>query len=202
MPMSAFSLAATALLLLQQSVIVEQVRKGDDRHADRIEQLSAPEESGVIPPQPSTSDSQPPDSVAQLSQGDTGVEFARVEGFDRCSAELLSAADAAYCARRLESRSEEFATPSPTRLTAEQVLSGERPGSTLRQNVAEASRERAARRDASAEDRELQALASLTLSPSTEPSVPAEGDVTADLPAETQALVEAIVNRLADPGGN
>lgn len=194
---AAFSLL---LLLAQDNVIVRQVNPADRGETDApIEQLSKPGEAN-IDTGPVKSDDASADLVPQLSNADTDVEFARVEGMDRCSAELLSAEDADYCARRLEARSAEFATQNEARLSAEQILIGENFASTVEGDVAGSSR--LAGREVRPEDRDMQALASITLGSTTTTSdtLIAE-DSTSNLPAETQALIEAIVEQVGAASG-
>src|SRR3546814_19864354 len=88
--------------------------------------------------------------------------------FRSCSAELLSAKDADYCRRRIETRSEEFATRPASTLTAEQRLLGERLTTLRGAGIDEAAR--APGTNPSADDRELQALASITLTVRSEES--------------------------------
>lgn len=194
-------LAASLAILLsaQTDTSVIQVRENSAAERDSpIEQLSEPGEG--LPEDTAPKDDTAPDLVPQLSDSDTDVEFARVEGIDRCSAELLSASDAEYCARRLEARSAEFATDNEATLTAEQVLIGEQLASAGDGDVAARSR-LVGRRDNDADDRDLQALASITLG-NTVPvqETPVEDDA-GSLPAETQALIEAIVERMGSPSG-
>ena len=196
---------ASPLLLLVAQPAVEVDQVGDESgvyEGEIIDQVGPADRSvDSIPVQPQTEDGSK--AVSQLSQRDTDVELGRVEGIDRCSAELLSAMDADFCARRMETRSEEFKTDNEAKLSAEQVLIGERLSAKRRGNdIAGVSRE-AGRAGISADDRELQALASITLIPPEEPVSPAEGETGAegDLSTETQALIEAIVQNLANPGG-
>ena len=193
--------ALTLLFAMQQSVAVEQVSSGPDdtRSAATLDQLSTRDQSAVETVQ-KTPDDRAPDDMAQLSTPDNDVEFARIEGFDRCSAELLSASDAAFCSRRLETRSDEFRTENARLLSAEEVLISERAAAGA-QGVADASRTIGVR-GASAEDRDNQALASLTLGQPAPPQDTPEETGQGDLPAETQALIQAIVNQLTTtPGG-
>lgn len=195
-------LSATIALLLmgQDSISVTQIRpKEPEKREAPIEQLSEPGE-GLAESAPDLENDQTPGVVPQLSTSNGDVELGRVEGMDRCSAELLSAADAEFCARRLETRSAEFATDSKPQLSAEQILIGERFASAADGDVAERSRT-IGRRDARADDRDLQALASITLGSGAIIEEPAEDDGASGLPSETQALIEAIVERLGDPSG-
>jgi hypothetical protein len=195
-----FLLSLGAILLAQQATAVEQVdaaRSGTQQQ--EVEQLSKPGDASSTQAI-GLSDAGTDKEMPQLSRPDTTVEFARVEGMDRCSAELLSAEDAEFCARRIEARSSDYTTRSEAPLTAEQVLVGEKYASAGGVSAVGASRE-AARRDVSAEDKDLQALASITLVPA--PQAPAgEEEKDGGLPSETEALIEAIVNQLAQPGGN
>lgn len=133
--------------------------------------------------------------VPQLSVSDNEVLLARVEGIDRCSAELLSADDKAYCSRRIETRSAEFGAGPAATLSLEQKLLGERV-LPLR-GLANAARAI----NASPQDGDVQALASITLAPppSATPQTP-DRAAPGNLSTETQALVDAIVSKLANPG--
>ncbi len=198
------TMIATALLMLvaQPAVGVDQVGSSAERpEREAIEQVG-PTERSVDPIYVQPDTEQEADAVAQISAREVEIELATVEGIDRCSAELLTARDAEYCARRIEARSEEFVTDNEAKLTAEQVLIGERFSNLARSgDIAGASRN-AGRRDISAEDTELQALASLTLVTPSEPAtVSEEPGADGDLSTETQALIEAIVENLANPGG-
>lgn len=187
------------LLFTQDSISVVQVRDGDtEKREAPIEQLSSPDDG--LPQAVIRANDASAESVPQLSEGDTDVEFARVEGMDRCSAELLSAEDADYCARRIEARSAEFATDNEATLTAEQILIGEQFASAAEGDVAARSRI-VGRRDSSADDRDLQALASITLGSGAAVDEPVAQEDTGGLPTETQALIEAIVERLGNPSG-
>lgn len=188
------------LLLAQDNVIVRQINPAESGEPEApIEQLSKPGEANVETG-PVKSVDATADLMPQLSDADTDVEFARVEGMDRCSAELLSAADAEFCAQRLETRSAEFTTVKRPKLSAEQLLIGEGFAAVGDGDVAERSRT-IGRRDARPDDRDLQALASITLGPTTTVEEPSSEDGATGLPSETQALIEAIVERLGDPSG-
>ena len=195
-----FLISLGSVLLAQQAIAIDQVDTAADANAPQtVEQLSSRDDAWVTEPI-GTPDAKRDQDLEQLTRPDTSVEFARVEGMDRCSAELLSAKDADYCARRLEARSGEFATQSEAPLTAEQVLVGERFASMAGAGVADASRT-AARREISPEDRDLQALASITLVPSPAGTATPADEEEGKLPAETEALIEAIVNQLSQQGG-
>jgi len=164
-----------------------------------VEQVSRGDNSAFVDQKPVAGEK--PEDLPQLSEADTEVTLGRVDGIDRCSAELLSAKDAEYCQRRIETRSDEFATRPASILTAEQRLLGERLTTLRGTGIDQAARAPGA--IASADDRELQALASITLAtPAAEPAADGKPGDGRDLTAETQALLDAIVARLANPGGN
>ena len=192
--------AALIMLADPAPVSVEQLDQNPStRNLAPVEQVSRGDNSAFVDQKPAPGEK--PENLPQLSTTDTEVTLGRVDGIDRCSAELLSAKDADYCRRRIETRSEEFATRPASTLTAEQRLLGERLTTLRGAGIDEAAR--APGTNPSADDRELQALASITLTvPTGEPT--AEGKPTdgSDLSVETQALLEAIVARLANPGGN
>ncbi|HIM02504.1 MAG TPA: hypothetical protein EYG46_16105 [Myxococcales bacterium] len=181
------------LLLAQPEIAMEQVASSSAEHPV-LEQLSSREESTVEVAETNNSD-EAADSVLQVSDGDTALELDRVEGLDRCSAELLSEQDQEFCARRLETRSADF-TPERRKLSAEEVLFAENSIRRSAGDVASASKN-VTGKTASAGDSDLQALASLTL------AAPDSGDTAAtadsganELPVETQSMIEAIVNQL------
>lgn len=195
--------AALMMLAEPAAVAVEQLDQNPaTQNLAPVEQVSRGDNSAFVDQKPAPGEK--PENLPQLSATDTEVTLGRVDGIDRCSAELLSAKDAEYCLRRIETRSEEFATRPAGTLTAEQRLLGERLTILRGTGIDQAAR--APGVNASADDRELQALASITLTvPTAEPAAegkPADGS--GDLSAETQALLDAIVARLANPnpGGN
>lgn len=192
--------AALIMLAEPAPVSVEQLDQNPStRNLAPVEQVSRGDNSAFVDQKPAPGEK--PENLPQLSTTDTEVTLGRVDGIDRCSAELLPAKDADYCRRRIETRSEEFATRPASTLTAEQRLLGERLTTLRGAGIEEVAR--APGTNPSADDRELQALASITLTvPTGEPN--AEGKPTdgSDLSVETQALLEAIVARLANPGGN
>ncbi|WP_432770143.1 MAG: hypothetical protein HEQ22_05195 [Sphingopyxis sp.] len=191
-----------ALMLMGQpaTVSVEQLDQGRSGDAlAPLEQVSRGADSAFL-----DQDEGPGRDSAELPQisaADTEVSLGRVNGIDRCSAELLSGKDADYCRYRLENRSAEFSSRLTVPLTAEQKLLGERLTALRGTDIEGAARASGA--NVSAEDRDLQALASITLT-DTGAQPPADGNGTdADgLSTETQALLDAIVARLANPRGD
>ena len=141
------------------------------------------------------------ESAPSLSERKQGFETSTVklEGSDRCSAELISAEDRAFCQHIIENRSSEYAGPPPAQLSPEQKLMGERDFERATNRPSDAARRLATRQDSS-DDQGSQAIASLVLnSPVTAASEPEQTENPADLGTETQALIDAIVTNLAGP---
>lgn len=141
------------------------------------------------------------ESAPALSERKQGFETAtvRLEGSDRCSAELISADDRAFCQRVIENRSNEYSGPAPARLSPEQKLMGERDFERTINRTADAAR-RLATRQNSPDDRDSQAIASVVLNSPIRANVePEQSKEPEDLGSETQALIEAIVTNLAGP---
>lgn len=141
------------------------------------------------------------ESAPALSERKLGFETATVklEGTDRCSAELMSANDREFCSRVIENRSTEFSGPGPAKLSPEQKLLGERDSDVVNNGPAGAAR-RLATRQNSAADRDDQAVASLVLnSPPTVSEQPDQSENASDIGSETQALIDAIVNTITGP---
>lgn len=141
------------------------------------------------------------ESAPALSERKQGFETATVklEGSDRCSAELISADDRAFCQQVIENRSSEYAGPVPAQLSPEQRLMGERDFERATNRPSDAARRLATGQDSS-DDQNSQAIASLVLnSPVTDNLEPEQTENPADLGSETQALIDAIVTNLAGP---
>ncbi len=184
----------TTLLFFAEpaTVAVEQLGAADTH--EPIEQVGRRGASAFV--EDASISNAPGGDVTQLSVSDNEISLARVDGIDRCSAELLSADQKAYCSRRIETRSAEFRSELTTPLTLEQKLIGERlvPLRGL-ENAARASA-------ASPTNSDVQALASVTLAP-TPVGLPDDAAKSApgNLSTETQALVDALVSKLSNPGG-
>src|SRR3546814_930658 len=111
--------AALMMLAEPAPVSVEQLDQNPSAGTlAPVEQVSRGDNSAFVDQKPTLGEK--PENLPQLSTTDTEVTLGRVDGIDRCSAELLSAKDADYCRRRIETRSEEFATRPASTLTAEQ----------------------------------------------------------------------------------
>lgn len=143
-------------------------------------------------------------SAADLSDRKQGFETSvvKLEGTDKCSAELLSAQDREYCQRAIENRSSEYAGTRQIELTPEQKLLGERNYRLIQGGTEGAIKRLTVSRNA-AEDRDNQELASIVLGSETIVAQPVQDQPAAnDLSAETQALIDAIVKNVSgNPGG-
>lgn len=164
-------------------------------------QLTA-EKSGKAVDQlgPRDRSTQSPENLSVREQGfDTRV--VKLEGTDRCSAELLSSRDREYCQRVIENRSAEYTGPKELVLSPEQELLAKRNLKLIDGGTDGAIKRLVNNRD-SADDSGSQAIASTVLTDQSE-SVQAAVDLPADnnLSAETQALIDAIVKNVAgNPG--
>lgn len=140
-----------------------------------------------------------PDLSDRMSGFQTTVM--KIEGTDRCSAELLSAKDRDYCQRVIENRSAEYSGPQEVPLTPEQKLLAER-NFKLIDHGAEGAIKRLATGKNSAEDSDNQAIASVVLGSQEASTQPAQDQpAESNLSAETQALLEAIIKNVSgNPG--
>lgn len=195
------ALLVIAMLLGEPApVAVEQLDAAEPAPATApIEQVSTGTNSAFIDETSRPSDSRDGE-VPQLSVSDNEIALGRVEGIDRCSAELLSAQEKAYCDRRIEARSAEFTTQQSAPLSAEQKLLGERLAAGRGTGIEGATRSAAS--GVSADDRDFQALAAITFQDPPAPAPDAKTGQPSDVSAETQALIDAIVAKLSNPGGN
>ncbi len=136
--------------------------------------------------------------LAQLSNAERQVLLQAVEGTDICERSTDIAAIQALCDARIETRSAEF-TPVDTSVSAEdRLLGGELDSdgiATLESAIA-----RLARNTGEPDDFSNQVIASVALNNgalSAPDTGAAEGDPTGELSAETQAVVNAIVQQLS-----
>lgn len=139
------------------------------------------------------------EALAQLSAAERQVLLEAVDGTDICERGTDIPALQELCERRIETRSAEFSRPQGN--SAEDSLLG---GGLDSERVAtlEAAINRLARNDRDAGNFSNQVIASVALGNQTlgqAEATDAEGDPTAELSQETQALVAAIVQQL---GGN
>lgn len=137
-------------------------------------------------------------TLAQLSAAERRVLLDAVEGSDICERGSDIPALKALCETRIETRSQEFAQ---TGSAEDKLLGGGLDASRIA--TLQSAISRLAGGDADPSNFSNQAVASVALNNQTLRDVPAtaaEGDPTADLSQETQAVVAAIVQQLG--GGN
>jgi len=161
---------------------------GSERDTDAVEQLPSDDAEEVL---------------AQLTAAERQVLLDAVEGTDICERETDIPAIRALCAQRIETRSEEFAQASSNTLSAEERLLGEGLDGDRIETLESAISQLA--RNADAGQFSNQVLASVTLDdsagiPGEQP--PGEGDPGSELSAETQALINAIVNQFGVTTGS
>ena len=140
--------------------------------------------------------------LAQLTAADRQVLLRAVEGTDICNKQPTLPVVIELCLQRLENRSEDFATANAARLSPEERLLGEGLDSDRVATLDKAvSRLAMGRPDFDSD--EDQAVASVALSQGALTAEPATRDKedASDLPAETQALINAIVQQFSNPSG-
>lgn len=226
MPVSIILASAAIAAALQSSATIEQVppasRQGTEQvdvsarnpQLDDIAQLS--KASAGPRDQPQLTAEKSGKAVDQLGPRDRGTQSAenlsvreqgfdtrvvKLEGSDRCSAELLSSRDREYCQRVIENRSAEYAGPKEPALSPEQELLAKR-NPKLIDGGTDGAIKRLVNNRESADDTDSQAIASTVLTNQND-AVQAARDLPAEnnLSAETQALIDAIVKNVAgNPG--
>ncbi|MBK9003153.1 MAG: hypothetical protein IPM67_07040 [Sphingomonadales bacterium] len=144
-----------------------------------------------------------PQSTQNLSDRRQGFDtrVVKLEGTDRCSAELLSSQDREYCQRIIENRSAEYTGPREIELSPEQELLAKR-NPKLIDGGTDAAIKRLTTNRNSSDDADSQAIASTVLAGQGE-ATPTAGAQPAEnnLSAETQALIDAIVKNVSgNPG--
>ena len=147
------------------------------------------------------SDEQGVRALAQLTAAERQVLLDAVEGTDICDTASDIPAVRALCAQRLETRSSDFAQDNQYRPSAEERLLGEALDGDRASDMGSVVA-RAARGSGEADNFANQVIASVALSPGQSPSAdtPAgDDDATGELSAETQSLINAIVEQF---GGN
>ncbi|MEO0462249.1 MAG: hypothetical protein AAF127_03905 [Pseudomonadota bacterium] len=139
----------------------------------------------------------------QLSAAEQQVLLEAIEGSDLCEKDSVPEAIRKLCATRIETRSSEFKGPQQTPLSAEERLLGERLEETGRPNLARVIA-RLGQGSVSPDDFDNQAIASIALAgtppPTGQPDDNSDENA-GDLPLETQAIINAIVQQLSGPGG-
>jgi len=194
-----------------------QVSTSDNARAvvgARQDQASRPDGSRAAPQISNTADSEraiaqlnPGDleaTLAQLSSAERQVLLDAIQGTDICENPPEIAAVIELCQTRIETRASEFAARDTNTLSAEERLLGEsldrtHTASTLERDVERLVRN-AGRGDANSLD--TQAIASVALG-TPQPALPDQSGSTqiGDLPAETQTLVNALVQQLGGATG-
>ncbi|EDL48755.1 hypothetical protein [Erythrobacter sp. SD-21] len=141
-------------------------------------------------------------ALAQLTERDRAILFSAVNGTDICEREPSNPAIIELCLVRLEDRSEEFAGNSAPSLSPEERLLGEGLDSD-RVATLESAISRLARGNSALNSNEDQAIASVALGSSTlAPAQPtSEEPNPSELSAETQALINAIVEQFSTQAG-
>lgn len=142
-------------------------------------------------------------TLAQLSAAERRVLLQAIEGSDICDNPPAVAAVVALCQSRLETRSQEFATPSERALSAEERLMRGDVDNTGLPSVVQVI-ERLSRVTVASDDFSNQAIASIALAPPSSPEPGAAEDDGTDplgLSSQTQDLVNAIVNQLGGRAG-
>lgn len=142
-------------------------------------------------------------TLAQLTPTERSVLLQAIVGTDICDNQPDVPAIIALCQTRIETRAGEFATAPEVPLSAEERLlrvDSETAGSpSLEAVIARLSRASSA----SSNDFSNQAIASVALAPPPVPDQPDDGEDPTGLGfgAETDAVINAIVEQLGGPGG-
>lgn len=226
MPVSIILASAVMAATLQSSATIEQVSPTNGQAMEQVDpstrnpqldgtaqlsrtsagprdqaQLTA-EKSGKAVDQlgPRDRSTQSAENLSVREQGfDTRV--VKLEGTDRCSAELLSSRDREYCQRVIENRSAEYTGPKELALSPEQELLAKRNLKLIDGGTEGAIKRLVDNRD-SDNDADSQAIASTVLT-NQDQAIQASRDLPAEnnISAETQALIDAIVrNIVGNPG--
>jgi hypothetical protein len=159
-------------------------------------QISTSAQSGGPVPQLSEIDIEA--TLAQLSEAERQVLLYAIKGTDICNNPPQIAAVRELCRTRIETRSKEFTAAPRNTLTAEERLLGssldDQGASGLETEIS-----RLARNTGKADNLDAQAIASVALGTNA-PTLPDEPDPASSLSAETQALINALVEQLGGPG--
>lgn len=192
--------AARARAARQEQLATQAVERSTDAGAS-LEQLSSDGDAngGVA----QLSDGNPMPDLNQLSDVERQVLLEAIEGTDICDNPPDMKVIRDLCQTRIETRSSDFAAREVNTLSAEERLLGEGLDSSSRPNV-EAVIDRLARNVGQASNFDNQAIASVALS-----GRPADiaqpgqdnGEAGSELSAETQTLINAIIQQLGGNGG-
>ncbi len=196
----------------RSGVSVMQSAPMTQKHADKVDtNIQVNKGEKTPPPLPQLTLSKSDGKVDQLGKRDRNTQSApdvadrrqgyetriiKLEGTDKCSADLLSERDRAFCQKIMETRPGDYAGPTAPSLSSDQELLSQRNSRSL-EGRTNAAIGRLATGQASSNDSEEQAIASVVLSGQGAPTQPTnEPAVEAGLSAETQALVDAIVRNV------
>ncbi|GMM93492.1 hypothetical protein MTsN3n11_17940 [Qipengyuania sp. MTN3-11] len=175
--------------------------KGED--SETVAQISSPSIDPAMLTQ--LSETELSTLLAQLSAAEREVLLEKVQGTDICNEAAETAAIRRLCANRIETRSQEFRQARRNALSPEERLLGEALEETRSMTFDNAIR-RLAQNVGTADDADNQAIASVALAANPPPqpgAVPETPTGAGELSAETQALINAIVEQLGGrPGGS
>lgn len=184
-----------------RSALQQQIEAAAARRDTPVDQVSAPaSRTSGANDVAQLSDGNSNAALAQLSAAERRVLLDAVEGTDICERGSDILALKALCEARIETRSEEFAQ-NRVRSAEDSLLGGGLDAGRVA--TLEAAIARLAGADANPGNFDNQVVASVALnnqSLNDAQATNAEGDPTADLSQETQALVGAIIQQLG--GGN
>jgi hypothetical protein len=141
-------------------------------------------------------------TLAQLSPAERRVLLEAIEGSDICDNPPDVPAIRTLCRNRIETRSSEFAETEEETISAEERLlrGGVDEGGTP--NVERVIERLSRVSNAAPDDLDNQAIASIALAPPpSPPSTEDDGDALGNLPAGTEAVINAIINQLGGSGG-
>lgn len=212
--------------LLQSSTGIDQVAPSSrsgvsvmqsvptaQKNADKVEtSIQVNKGEKTPPPLPQLTLTKSDGKVDQLGKRDRNTQSApdvadrrqgfetrviKLEGTDKCSADLLSERDRAYCQKIMETRPSDYAGPRGPELTPEQELLSQRNAKAF-DGGTNGAIGRLAAGQTSTRDSEDQAIASVVLNAGqdTPTQTATEAPSENGLSAETQALVEAIVKNV------
>lgn len=141
-------------------------------------------------------------TLAQLSPTERRVLLEAIQGSDICDNPPDVPAIRMLCRNRIETRSTEFADRGEQTMSAEERLlrGGVDEGGTP--NVERVIERLSRVNNAAPDDLDNQAIASIALAPpGSPPSTENDGDALGNLPAGTEAVINAIINQLGGNGG-
>lgn len=195
-PITAENVAAARTRAARQEQLATQaVERSTDAGAS-LKQLSSNGDANGGVAQLSDGNSLP--DLNQLSEVERQVLLEAIEGTDICDNPPDVEMIRQLCTTRIETRSTEFAAREVNTLSAEERLLGEGLDSSVTPNI-EAVIERLARNVGQASNFENQAIASVALAGRpTDAAQPGQdnGEAGSELSAETQTLVNAIIQQL------